>query len=185
MERYKGALTQMKKKKTGAEWDKQKKVALVIFWVVWITFALLIIFHKNSLAVQETEFKKKICGCVMLAFTGIIFTINIDRLRTLPVELYQNRQLIWKLARNDFKKRYAGSYLGGLWAMAQPVVTVLMYWAVFDRILGMQSQLDASGVNVPYVLYLTAGLVPWFYFSEALMQGMMAMLEYNFLVKKF
>ena len=29
-----------------------------------------------------------------------------------------------------------------------------------------------------------AGLVPWFYFSEALTQGTMALLEYNYLVKK-
>ena len=174
----------MKKKKNNVGWDRQKKLALLIFWAAWITFAILLIFHQNDLARHETELKKKICGCVLLGFTGTIFTLNVDRFMTLPVELYQNRQLIWKLAKNDFKKRYAGSYLGGLWAMAQPVVTVVMYWAVFDRILGMQSQLDASGLNVPYVLYLTAGLVPWFYFSEALMQGMMALLEYNYLVKK-
>ena len=174
----------MRKIGTGDGWDKQKRSALIIFWAVWITFALLIIFHKNSLADPDAEIKKKICGCVLLAFTGIIFSLNIDRLRTLPIELYQNRQLIWKLAKNDFKKRYAGSYLGSVWAMAQPVVTVLMYWVVFEKILGMQNQLAASGVNIPYVLYLTAGLVPWFYFSDALMQGMMAMLEYNFLVKK-
>jgi uncharacterized membrane protein (DUF485 family) len=110
----KGAFRQMKKMKAHASWDKQKKAALIIFWAVWITFALLIIFHKNVLADPDAEFKKKICGCVLLAFTGLIFSFNIDRLRTLPVELYQNRQLIWKLAKNDFKKRYAGSYLGSL-----------------------------------------------------------------------
>ena len=44
--------------------------------------------------------------------------------------------------------------------------------------------LVASGLEVPYVLYLTAGLVPWFYFSEAITQGTMALLEYNYLVKK-
>ena len=81
-------------------------------------------------------------------------------------------------------KRYAGSYLGIVWAMAQPVVTVLMYWIVFDKVFDTRSQLVASGVEVPYVLYLTAGLVPWFYFSEAITQGTMALVEYNYLVKK-
>lgn len=47
------------------------------------------------------------------------------------MELFQNRHLIWKLAKNDFKKRYAGSYLGAVWAMAQPVVTVAMYYIDF------------------------------------------------------
>lgn len=99
-------------------------------------------------------------------------------------ELWQNRQLIWKLSTNDFKKRYAGSYLGKIWAFVQPVITVLMYWIVFDKVFQTRAQLVASGVEVPYVLYLTAGLVPWFFFSEALGNGTSAMLEYTYLVKK-
>ena len=38
--------------------------------------------------------------------------------------------------------------------------------------------------DAPFVLFLTAGLVPWFYFTEALNNGTNAMLEYNYLVKK-
>lgn len=102
----------------------------------------------------------------------------------LPIELYQNRRLIWKLAKNDFKKRYAGSYLGMVWAMVQPVVTVVMYWLVFEKVFGNRSEFLTEGIEVPYVLYLTAGLVPWFFFSEGLNNGTMALLEYNYLVKK-
>ena len=99
-------------------------------------------------------------------------------------EIFVNRQLIWKLAKNDFKKRYAGSSLGAVWAMIQPVVTVLMYWFVFQGILNQKYQAIAEGVNVPYVLFLTAGLVPWFFFSEALGNGTASLLEYQYLVKK-
>lgn len=102
----------------------------------------------------------------------------------MPKELYQSRELIWKLAKNDFKKRYAGSYLGFLWALVQPVVTVLMYYIVFDKVFQTRSQMVASGVEVPYVLYLTAGLVPWFFFSEAITNGTNALLEYSYLVKR-
>ena len=97
-------------------------------------------------------------------------------------EIYQNRKLIWKLAKNDFKKRYAGSALGAVWALIQPVVTVGMYWLVFDVIAG--NPLRAGNSDIPYVLFLTAGLVPWFYFSEALPHGTAALLEYSYLVKK-
>lgn len=103
---------------------------------------------------------------------------------SLMAELWQNRQLIWKLSANDFKKRYAGSYLGKIWAFIQPIVTVLMYWIVFDKVFQTRAQLVASGVEVPYVLYLTAGLVPWFFFSEALSNGTSALFEYTYLVKK-
>ena len=102
----------------------------------------------------------------------------------LPTELWQSRHLIWKLAKNDFKKRYAGSYLGALWAMAQPVVTIAMYYLVFDLVFSSRGPILPSGEEVPYVLSLTAGLVPWFFFSEALNQGTTALLEYNYLVKK-
>lgn len=107
-----------------------------------------------------------------------------SKFTALPSELYQSRQLIWKLAKNDFKKRYAGSYLGAVWAMAQPVVTVIMYYIVFGVIFKMDGPTLPNGEVVPHVLSLTAGLVPWFYFSEALNHGTNALLEYNYLVKK-
>lgn len=99
-------------------------------------------------------------------------------------ETSNNLTLIWKLARNDFKNRYAGSYLGALWAMVQPVITVLMYYIVFDKIFQSRAQAVAGGIDVPYVLFLTAGLVPWFYFSEGLSNGTNALIQYNYLVKK-
>lgn len=161
-----------------------KPAAVAIFWGLGLILAFVLVNHHNPLADQVTEKMKKVSGCVLIAFTCIIYTIYYERIVTIPVELWQSRKLIWKLAKNDFKKRYAGSYLGIVWAMAQPVVTVVMYWIVFDKVFDTRSQLVASGVEVPYVLYLTAGLVPWFYFSEAITQGTMALVEYNYLVKK-
>ncbi|MBQ6805884.1 MAG: ABC transporter permease [Lachnospiraceae bacterium] len=161
-----------------------KPAAIAIFWGLGLILAIALIMHHNPLADQVTENMKKFSGCVLITFTCIIFALFYDGLTTIPTELFQSRKLIWKLAKNDFKKRYAGSYLGIIWAMAQPVVTVVMYWIVFDRVFDTRSQLVASGVEVPYVLYLTAGLVPWFYFSEAITQGTMALLEYTYLVKQ-
>mgnify|MGYP003163843986 CR=1 FL=1 len=42
-------------------------------------------------------------------------------------EIISNRKLIWDLSKNDFKTRFAGSYLGIIWAFVQPIVTVLVY----------------------------------------------------------
>ena len=38
-------------------------------------------------------------------------------------ELYGNKRLIFSLAKNDFKTRFAGSCFGILWAFVQPVIT--------------------------------------------------------------
>lgn len=102
----------------------------------------------------------------------------------LPLELYRNRQLIAKLSKNDFKTRYAGSYLGIIWAFIQPIVTIVMYWFVFEKGLKAGNILSKEGIEVTFVLWLSAGLIPWFFFSEALNNATNAMLEYSYLVKK-
>lgn len=94
-------------------------------------------------------------------------------------EIYNSKELMWKLAKNDFKTKYAGSYLGIFWAFVQPVVTVMIYWFVFQ--VGFKS---APVANFPFVLWLIAGMVPWFFFSEALLNATNSMMEYSYLVKK-
>ena len=101
-------------------------------------------------------------------------------LASLPLELYRNRRLVFKLARNDFKTRYAGSYLGIIWAFIQPVVTIFVYWFVFS--VGFRQ--GRGAMDVPFVLYLVAGIVPWFFFQDALTGGTSSLLEYHYLVKK-
>lgn len=162
----------------------RKQAAMGTFYTIAAALAITVLAHRNPLADPVTEQMKKVMACLLVGFICFIFGVFYDRLTVLPKELYQSRRLIWKLAKNDFKKRYAGSYLGMVWAFVQPVVTVVMYWIVFDRVFDTRSQLVAGGVEVPYVLYLTAGLVPWFYFNEALTNGTTALLEYNYLVKK-
>lgn len=108
----------------------------------------------------------------------------VNKMFSLPKELWNNRSLIWKLSKNDFKTRYAGSYLGIVWAFVQPVITILVYWLVFEKGFGAKAELFKEGVAVPFVVYLTSGLVPWFFFSEAVTSSTNALLEYHYLVKK-
>ncbi len=161
-----------------------KKGGIAIFSTAGAILAAIIIIHQNlgPGADPRQELIKKILSCAVILVSCIVFAKWYDKFTTLPVELFQNRHLIWKLAKNDFKKRYAGSYLGAVWAMAQPVVTVAMYYVVFEKIMG--NQVNRGNGDIPFVLFLTAGLVPWFYFNEALNSGTNAMLEYNYLVKK-
>ena len=161
-----------------------KPVGRTIAILVALIGSLLLIFHHNPLADPQEELIKKIIACAIIAVALVVFLVLYDKLVILPQELYQNRRLIWKLAKNDFNTRYAGSYMGMVWAMVQPVVTVVLYYFVFEVIFQNKATLLASGIEAPYVLWLTAGLVPWFYFSEAIVQGTQALLEYNYLVKK-
>ncbi len=167
-----------------ARFGVTKPVGIAIFSALMLAMALIIGIHHNPLANPQDELTKKIIAIVIIAAAEIAFVLLYDKVTVLPVELWMNRHLIWKLAKNDFKKRYAGSYLGAVWAMVQPVVTVIMYYIVFDVIMGASDQVGARATNIPYVLFLTAGLVPWFYFTEALNNGTQALIEYSYLVKK-
>ncbi len=130
-------------------------------------------------AARELNLGKKVVICLILDIMILVLLKFKDKFAVLPLELYTNRKLIFKLAKNDFKTRFAGSYLGIVWAFIQPIVTVVVYWFVFQ--VGLRSG-DVG--DFPFVLWLIAGLVPWFFFSEALNSGTNALMEYNFLVKK-
>ena len=102
-----------------------------------------------------------------------------EKMLGLPMGLYHNKRLILSLSRNDFKTKYAGSYLGIVWAFIQPVVTIMVYWFVFT--IGLKA---GDMAEYPFVLYLISGIIPWFFFQDALNGGTNALMEYNYLVKK-
>lgn len=117
-----------------------------------------------------------------LAFITTLIIYRFVRLRViynLFRDLYANRKLIISLASNDFKTKYAGSYFGIVWAFVQPLCTILMFWFVFQ--VGFRSK---PIENVPFVLWLACGLVPWFFFSDAWGSATNSFLDYSYLVKK-
>lgn len=94
-------------------------------------------------------------------------------------DVYRSRRLLIDLAKNDFKSRYMGNYLGILWAFVQPTAMILIFWFVFQ--VGFKSMpVD----NFPFILWLMAGMVPWFFFTESLQSATNSVLSNSFLVKK-
>ena len=104
---------------------------------------------------------------------------TVKKDRSLLSTIVNERRLIFSLAKNDFRKKYAGSHFGTVWAFVQPVVTVLVYFLIFG--IGFRS---GSNMSVPFVLYLVCGIVPWFYCQEVMMSGTNVLFEYSYLVKK-
>ncbi len=63
----------------------------------------------------------------------------------------------------DLRRRYAGSVLGGLWALLSPLLEVAAYGLVFGSVLGA-----GRGPGMPYAILLASGLFPWMWFREAI-----------------
>ena len=96
------------------------------------------------------------------------------------LDRYKNDSvLIRTMALNDFRAKFAGSLLGVLWAFINQFITLAMFFFVFT--VGFR----ASPVeNFPYFLWLSCGMVPWFFFQEAWPRSTDSILEYNYLVKR-
>jgi ABC-type polysaccharide/polyol phosphate export permease len=94
-------------------------------------------------------------------------------------DVYQGRRLLLQLVKDDFRRRYVQNYLGVLWAFIQPLVTILIFWLVFQ--VGFKS---APVQNIPYILWLIAGILPWFFIAEAVQVSADSVSYNSFLVKK-
>ena len=86
---------------------------------------------------------------------------------------------MYTLSINDFKTKYIGYYLGLVWAVVQPIITILIYWIVCQY--GLKAGQD---MKFPYILWFMAGIIPWFFFNEAFLSATGAFVQYGFLVKK-
>lgn len=90
-----------------------------------------------------------------------------------------SRKILWNLAKNDLKERYSGSVLGLAWAIVQPLFTICIMWFVFS--FGFRAvPID----DVPFILWLSAGMIPWFFMSEAFITSANCIVEKSYLVKK-
>lgn len=93
--------------------------------------------------------------------------------------ILKNRELVFELAKDDFKKKYITSVLGVVWGFIPPIITLIVYWFVFN--VGFRAEPVS---DVPYLLWLMCGLVPWFFFSDCMGAGVNCYIEYSYLVKK-
>lgn len=78
-------------------------------------------------------------------------------------DVYEYRDMIFSLVKRELRGRYQKSVLGMLWTFLNPMCQILIYTLVFSVIFENNME--------NYYIYLTVGMVPWTFFSEALGQG--------------
>lgn len=162
----------------------KKKILVIIGFLLLLNIMILLvntapfpILFKEGQYLSNYPSKFMWCAVFDVLILGAYFFLR-NKL-DLIFDLINSRQILWNLAKNDFKTRFVGSYLGIFWAFVNPIVTILLYWFVFQ--FAFKSG-DVDGF--PFVLWFTAGLVPWFLFSESVTNATNSLLEYGYLVKK-
>lgn len=76
-------------------------------------------------------------------------------------QLYFRRDLIWSWAYRIVRARYQQSLLGGLWAIIQPAVMVIIFSVIFTVFVPV----DTKGT--PYMVFSYVAMVPWTLFSSS------------------
>src|SRR5262245_50127900 len=93
--------------------------------------------------------------------------------------LYKYRVLIQSLVVRELKARYRGSMLGFFWSFFNPLLLLTVYTIVFNYILPNRGQ-DTQ----PYALFLFSGLLPWTWFSSAMLESSNSIIIGGSLIKK-
>jgi homopolymeric O-antigen transport system permease protein len=77
-------------------------------------------------------------------------------------ELWRYRELCRFFLLRDVKTRYRQTFLGPAWALIRPLLTIVLFSAIFGGLAGIK-----SGTDIPYPLFVTPGVLAMGYFSSA------------------
>ena len=89
--------------------------------------------------------------------------------KNLRTKFHENRFLFSELVKRDFKKKYKRTYLGMLWSVLSPLLTLLVMRIVFTQFFGRNME--------HYTIYLFCGNIVFSYFSEATSSGMSSLMD--------
>lgn len=105
--------------------------------------------------------------------------IDANKRRIIPdfKELFRYKDLFLTLSWRDFRVRYAQTTIGLLWAILQPVVTLLILSLVFGKFVGVKTE-------VPHLLFTVAGMSIWTYFSYVMTNSGNSIIASQEMVKK-
>src|ERR1700745_1388439 len=80
-------------------------------------------------------------------------------------DLWRYRELFYILAWRDISVRYKQTVIGGMWAVLRPFLAMLRVTVVIGRITKMPS----NGIPSPILVF--AAMLPWQFFSNALLEA--------------
>lgn len=93
-------------------------------------------------------------------------------------EVYLFRELLAFLVWRDIKIRYRQTMLGGLWALLQPLIAMVVFTFIFHRLAGMESD------GAPYQLFAFSGVAAWNFFATSVSQSSNSLISNQQLVSK-
>ncbi|WP_408629634.1 ABC transporter permease [Acetatifactor aquisgranensis] len=100
--------------------------------------------------------------------------------KTVITENWQNRYRLIRLANYELKAQNYGTMFGFLWNFFNPALQIFVYWFVFAIGLRQASPQD----DYPYLIWMIAGIIPWFYISGAMQSSATSIYAYSNILKR-
>jgi ABC-type polysaccharide/polyol phosphate export permease len=107
----------------------------------------------------------------------IRFKRHIRPVRAL-LDLWAVREVVRSLAEREFRVRYKQAVLGVAWALLTPLALMVIFSLLFSRV----ARVDTG--DIPYPVFAYIALVPWTFFSVAVLQAGMSLLVNAPLIQK-
>ncbi|WP_020006121.1 ABC transporter permease [Salinicoccus albus] len=85
-------------------------------------------------------------------------------------EQFKNFYLIRRLSMYDIKSRNKNNYLGIVWEVLTPVISILIYWFVFST-LRQREPIEMGGMEVPFFYWMAIGFIVWTFFFRSSIEG--------------
>ena len=79
--------------------------------------------------------------------------------------IWEYRELLYYLVWRDLKVRYRQSVIGAGWVILQPLMTMVVFSAVFGNFARIPSD------GLPYPIFIFSALLPWNLFASSLTRG--------------
>jgi lipopolysaccharide transport system permease protein len=92
--------------------------------------------------------------------------------------VWEYRELLYFLVWRDIKVRYKQTFLGILWVLLQPIVSIVIFSLLFGYLLAVPSG------DVPYPIFLYSALLPWTYFSTSLTRSTTSVVNSSHVITK-
>jgi lipopolysaccharide transport system permease protein len=93
-------------------------------------------------------------------------------------EIWRYRDLLYFLIWRDIKIRYKQTVLGAAWAIIQPLFAMVLFTLFFGRLAHIPSD------NMPYSVFAYAGLLPWTFFTNAVISASNSLVGSTSLITK-
>src|SRR6202163_2427094 len=81
-------------------------------------------------------------------------------------DLWRYRELFYILSWRDITVRYKQTVIGVLWAIIRPLLTMIIFTVIFNKL----AKLPSDG-HVPYAIMVYVGMLPWQFFSSAVSEA--------------